>query len=304
MGCGISFHTNFGRSITDFIGTEYDASTEIIPGDQCGAEQTFAASSDQAVVSLETITAPVNSEGKRKVSVSRVVEEPINYVCVDCASGTYKTVTGTGSCTTCPPKSSTSGVGSSSLDDCTCNAGYTPDVVTGECTACPVGTYKAAPPSRSACTSCGTGRTTTDVARISALECTCAEGYGGANCVLCEAGKYKPLIGNQECYQCVPGRTSPPGSSAQSACTCKPGYTSVTGVATCQDCPVKIKSFHAQYLYRVIFESQSDPDGVGGAGGTWHEYDINHGEYILSMSYQPFIADWQTYLGCRYLHTF
>ena len=301
LGCGISFQTNLGRDITDFLGTEYNPATEIIPGEQCGAEQTFAASSGQAVVLLGTTTAPINSDGVRKVSVSSVVAELLNYICEDCPSGTYKATTGTGSCTACPTDK-TSSTGSSASSDCACHAGYTPDAVTAQCTACPAGTYKEAPPSNNPCSVCpkGVGQTS-PAASVSPSQCVCQSGYGGAACSVCDAGKYKPMLGDQECYPCVSGRTSPAGSADQNACACKSGYNSITGIPTCLKCPVKIKSFYAQYLYRVVFESQSDPDGVGGAGGSPHEFTINSGEYIMSMSYQEFIADWQTYLGCRYL---
>ena len=270
LGCGVSFHTNLGRAITDFVGTYYNDPS------LCGVEQTFTADSNLFVVAVTSATAPVNDKGIAKKTITGLVTAPKQqYLCYDCPGGTYKSSTGTEPCTTCPPKSTTSG-GAASADACVCNSGYTRDAATAQCTECPVGTYKAAP-SNIACTSCGTGRTTFVNGSMSASNCTCMKGYGGPSCGLCGTGKYKPLVGIQECYPCVYGRTSPPGSEEQSACACKSGYVSVTEVPTCQDCPVKIKAFYAQYLYRVIFESQSDPKGVGGAGGTWHEFNINQG---------------------------
>jgi hypothetical protein len=64
-------------------------------------------------------------------------------VCEICKAGTYKEQAGEGACLLCAANS-VSPEGSTSADECECNAGYTLDTEHGLCAACEPGTYKDA----------------------------------------------------------------------------------------------------------------------------------------------------------------
>ena len=114
-------------------------------------------------------------------------------VCEPCQPGTYSSLRGASTCTPCPsgtysptaaanssskciqcPLFSLSGTASTSIVNCTCNAGYTG--TSGNCSICPAGTYKplAGP---AACTACNTGSNSTP----GALQCFCLPGFQRGN---------------------------------------------------------------------------------------------------------------------------
>jgi hypothetical protein len=111
--------------------------------------------------------------------------------CTACAVGTYKTATGTATCTDCPVNMN-SPAGSTSANACRCNAGYTgPDG--GPCSACGAGTFKASP--------------------------------GSAACGSCATGTYSSTAASTVCQGCPSFSNSPAGSSAADQCICYQGYT-------------------------------------------------------------------------------
>jgi len=176
--------------------------------------------------------------------------------CTNCTVGTYANKTGSSTCFNCPTKQ-TSGIGSTSINNCTantpCNAGYTGP--NGNCAPCATGTYKDVTGS-AACTACSAGKYSATTAAIaatncsacpansnslnqssSATACTCNAGYSGVNggeCTACAAGSYKPTTGSAACT-CNAGYTGPDGGP----CTaCAPGsYKATTGSAACTSCP-------------------------------------------------------------------
>jgi hypothetical protein len=114
-------------------------------------------------------------------------------VCDSCKSGTYAEVRGATTCKNCTagkfstsiaassssactpcPLGSDSGPGSSSIENCTCNPGYSG--ANGTCTMCPAGTYKQAQGTAS-CLDCGYGSNSTKAAE----NCFCLPGFQKTN---------------------------------------------------------------------------------------------------------------------------
>ena len=93
--------------------------------------------------------------------------EPVT--CVPCLSGKYQ-LTNSSSCTSCPVNS-TSLSASTSINNCTCNAGYFKSI-DGNCTLCKSGTYKSSP-GPGLCLPCSPG----SVSVLQATACACSPGY-------------------------------------------------------------------------------------------------------------------------------
>lgn len=173
--------------------------------------------------------------------------------CMECAPNTYKqTLT---YCENCPANSQ-SPSGSTAINDCLCNAGYTGTISTVDsCLACDVGTYKSSVGS-SACTQCPAGKfgslpaqlfessctacpanTTQDTSVDAELSsCICKQGYTGPDggpCVLCEPGSFKDAYGSAACAVCPENTFYPSKYNApfvQNLClTCNENMQSVAG---------------------------------------------------------------------------
>ena len=175
--------------------------------------------------------------------------------CTPCVAGKYKDVNGSVACSLCEagkystgtastcalcPEDTLSIAGSPALTNCICNLGYTgPDG--GACEPCAAGSYKDVNGSQ-ACALCPDGTYSTGVGQVSDATCSlCPEGKystemgetSAATCSDCPAAKFKALRGNGSCIPCAPNSWSPPGSTAQSACLCSPGFTHLD----CLPCP-------------------------------------------------------------------
>ena len=113
----------------------------------------------------------------------------------------------------------TSPEGSTSINDCTCKAGFTSDL----CTECLAATFKNTT-GHQACTPCPTGHIT-------------PPGNPKINfdtaCVPCEEGKYK--LTAAACQDCHSDSTSAIASDDASDCLCKIGFTLIS--AKCELCP-------------------------------------------------------------------
>ena len=208
-----------------------------------------------------------------------------------CARGKYKISNGSQTCDLCPMHTY-SGEGSGRMDNCTCNKGYT-GADGGACEACVAGTFKDVSGSAQ-CKSCEMGKFSIEIAGstdsvcrdcpvgtfsdFGSVTCTCNFGYwrptGGVNeCMACDSGTYKHVIGSHACLQCPEGKFSPffaavsnetcqdcpdhmvsgSSSSSISNCKCKMGYTGengqicrmcakgtykdVEGAGACSECP-------------------------------------------------------------------
>ena len=198
---------------------------------------------------------------------------PDGASCAACAAGTFKEVNGSSLCALCPRgkystvSAATSGSacrdcnvhsnsegGSSTSTDCVCNSGYT-GPGGGPCVACIAGTYKDVNGS-TACLECSEGKYSTSLAAVSeascddcpdqtysnvgsslVINCTCNYGYTGSDgsaCGACPVGKYKDVIGSQECIGCpasaIESALQPSWSTSSlsasienTSCTCVPG---------------------------------------------------------------------------------
>ena len=167
---------------------------------------------------------------------------PTGGECTACATGKYKSVTGSNICTSCVsakynnftgstssaacrlcPSYSTSVAGSSA---CKCNTGYTGPGLDTACVACVPGKYKAISGSE-ICTDCAAGKYNIYEAKryvddcwdcdmysqglapagsSTAEGCICNAGFfyfaDYEYCDRCEAGYYKDTVGNQVCTKC------------------------------------------------------------------------------------------------------
>jgi len=174
-------------------------------------------------------------------------------MCVTCEAGTYKELAGEGACLPCG-ENSASPAGSTSPDECECNAGYSPDAEEGFCAACLPGTYKDAL-GPEACSACPAHSASVEPASTFQTDCLCAPGYHGASgklpyvaspdgsvqrlpspdpedfptygdsdgplCLPCPAGTYKEEAGGYSesaCVVCPEGSTSAEASASASAC--------------------------------------------------------------------------------------
>jgi hypothetical protein len=137
--------------------------------------------------------------------------------CTDCCAGTYIAVLGSADvelCQSCPGYS-VSPSGSSLPTSCLCNPGYTePDG--GMCVSCEAGKYK-----------------------IINVASTCLD---------CGAGTYSMTLAASavcSCLSCPVNSHSPPGSTAESTCTCNVSYSGPGGgqcVALAQTTPLVLAS--------------------------------------------------------------
>ena len=190
--------------------------------------------------------------------------EFFNVSCFPCPAGTYQIGNAT-TCTSCP-WNSTSLPASTSVKNCSCNAGYAVSTG-GNCSGCEAGTYKSAPgPSK--CMSCPSN-SSSGFASTSINNCSCIPGYAkilnGSCCKLsngtCSRGYYRirpanmstcaPVLSNLSCAPCPAGTyqlddsstctscplnsTSLPASTSINNCSCNAGYAVSTG-GNCSGC--------------------------------------------------------------------
>lgn len=194
--------------------------------------------------------------------------------CVLCGVNTYSSGFGAIECTPCPVDSS-SVVGSATLANCSCDAGF---AWTGTaCTPCSSGHVKLLPGNSLACQPCVAGtfavNTTTCLScpvdtfqastgadacepcrassasaagSTSALDCLCLPGYAFVDaevdvCEPCATGYYKTTLTNEPCTACASGYSTAFGAS-DSVDSCEPCaagtyLTEISGVRTCVACP-------------------------------------------------------------------
>ena len=182
--------------------------------------------------------------------------------CVACASGKYsETYTipdyslGAQECLACPPHHRTkiSDWPWGSASDCLM------------CTMCPSGQYITGTCDEMhdyACLDCPDPGSTTrsNSFNVGQSSCECKPGYefDGTACRLCDAGKFKGVIGNQNCTICSAGQYSNTRGSTEclqcpsnmntlpeftEECLCDVGYTASTDASQCVECPAgKFKS--------------------------------------------------------------
>eukprot|EP00946_MAST-07B_sp_MAST-7B-sp1_P003828 g3828.t1 len=188
---------------------------------------------------------------------------PSEEICGECQGGAgvpgfYKSTYGNGACTRCPANSETETIGSTSVLNCKCGAGYRYDATdnSNHCKYCPANHFKPLV-ENAECTSCPEGSSVaqaTDSGSLatSIIDCICNAGRERDNtnnqCNLCSAGKYRAESSSNE-DKCI-SMTSP----ARSTCGPGEGFNSASATATnfkgsslndgtCTSCPAgKFKS--------------------------------------------------------------
>ena len=133
-------------------------------------------------------------------------------------------------CVSCPVNS-TSKEGSSSVLDCTCNAG-TYKLTIGGNFSCVTDCPKAMFGSNGVCNNCSAHQTS-DAGSTSKDQCICVGGYqkAGIICQACSAGTFSSK--GSECKKCPDNANS---TAAASKCFCNPGYNQTTEYQ-CDACP-------------------------------------------------------------------
>ena len=163
---------------------------------------------------------------------------PVAAVCAPCGVGFYKIARGNEACVACPDEMTTSGTGSSSVNDCHCNAGYT-GADGGVCALCVAGKYKTVVGAGSlACTTCPANSHSPGEGATAVTACLCNAGFtgpDGGGCAACAAGKYKAATGSEACSSCPENSHSPTGSDVITDCQCNMGYNGPNG-GTCSAC--------------------------------------------------------------------
>lgn len=176
--------------------------------------------------------------------------------CSACAAGTYKNLVSDAACTPCPnntystnlgatnisqcsscPENSQSTLGSSSIDNCICDANY--ERFQDTCIpVCPVNSARSV--AGGPCL-CNKGYTGADgEAPLYAAVCTiCPLGYfkdspGSAECSICPENTYADSLGSTNCTTCHDNSESSSGSESVAACLCLEGYALVNGL--CEAC--------------------------------------------------------------------
>ena len=182
--------------------------------------------------------------------------------CALCGYGTYKDSVGSASCTVCPSFSNTTSRGSTEVEDCICDKGYTGSV-TINCTACPEGKYKDQQGSGQ-CTSCPLFSSHLATGATTQMDCLCNKGYNGppdsnpniVTCRACPPGTYKDFpgkIGDGEalspCEACPAHSYSGFGSDDQADCQCNAGFQAGAG-GVCTACAAG--KYKPQRLYHCI----------------------------------------------------
>ena len=195
--------------------------------------------------------------------------------CTQCVAGTYKAQSGSAACDACVAGKFSAGTGQISGTTCqNCAVGKFSAAAASVCTNCAAGSYAAIPGSLE-CTKCPSNSSSPG-ASIALTACQCDTGFSGPNggtCTACVAGSYKTTVGSVSCTLCAvntygtavaaisitscvacPGNTtSVTGSSQNTSCQCKAGYSgpdggrcdpcsagsykNTIGSATCSACP-------------------------------------------------------------------
>ncbi|KAJ1466224.1 hypothetical protein T484DRAFT_1579450, partial [Baffinella frigidus] len=139
-------------------------------------------------------------------------------VCTRCGENTWSSQ-GADVCTDCT-LNAVSPVQSTSDDACLCSPGFH-GAISGMCTPCAVGTYKAEL-GTGTCTSCAAG--------------TVVNQLGATGCIPCGVNTWS-AAGMQTCIDCIAESESSDQSTSVDSCLCRAGFNG-TGRSTCMSCPV------------------------------------------------------------------
>ena len=229
--------------------------------------------------------------------------QPGNTQCVECESGRYSNKNGSIICIRCPVHTY-SRKAAISVNECTCNIGYTGD--NGQvCSACAYGTYKNTNGS-SVCTQCKQNANTTNPAAADPSDCVCDAGFHGnynqTECIACEIGEYR-YFENETCITCPTNTTTIAIASKNvKECICMVGffennntgqqnntsrcipcpfdtYNNESGQEICKTCPVLTKTLQSTSISMSDCKCISGYVGnsINGCYGSCDEIDLPAG---------------------------
>ena len=154
--------------------------------------------------------------------------------CRACAPGQYKTAMGNEQCNSCPIFKTTLGSGSTSIEDCVCQAGTFDEG--GSCSDCKANFFC---PGTGQAEECPRNTESRVTGSRSSDACLCKAGYylKGAACEPCERGRYKGNIGDEPCTQfCPPNADSEPGAMSLNDCFCIEGHHAMIAAGQLDRC--------------------------------------------------------------------
>ena len=191
--------------------------------------------------------------------------------CTQCAAGTYKSIYGSASCTSCP-LNSYSPAASQLESMCVCNAGfewYNQGFAQFPCVACQTGYYSQSVGDIQ-CTRCCSNYDCTQNVAVNNV-CVCAAGsYFVSNlgrCYYCEAGTAKASNGNEACTLCAAGTYS---NNTVACSACSIGTYSLPGSSVCTACPAGTYAWTEGSTecsaYTCPYKASCDPGCTGNSG--------------------------------------
>ncbi|CAK9031780.1 unnamed protein product [Durusdinium trenchii] len=187
-----------------------------------------------------TVTCPIRRSIPPGVPIQSAAEcqcspgfgiDQVTGACDPCILGEYKDNIADAVCDRCPSLRSTQQRGSTSLQDCVCEAGLF-EAEGGICSGCPEGHYCDGSGFKTLCPPHST--TPNENQRGMASDCECTAGYfyisNGSDqtvCKACDRGRYKPNLGKGpgQCpLTCPANAITEPAASSLSDCFCLPDF--------------------------------------------------------------------------------
>eukprot|EP00439_Symbiodinium_sp_Y106_P023598 s3671_g2.t2 len=240
------------RSAADFLVVALRLEILCPPGEHSGGQSCLLCPADHFCpggVELQSCPfASTSQPGSRELSDCKCLQGHYwtGSACLLCPAGSSTSQASSGVCHAPPrngkhgtPLTATSQEGATSLDSCTCLAGFVntqPDNPAA-CEACGVGFF--CPGSSQSRQPCGPFQTTASEMSPDPSHCVCEAGrfLDGGSCALCPVGRFKTTIGDFSCEQCGAGTSHGNSTGRIEPCRCRPGYGFAEETAQCTVCP-------------------------------------------------------------------
>ena len=160
-------------------------------------------------------------------------------------------------CKICPQNSMTTTVAAKNIDACVCVPGHhlvQTSLDASSCQPCPVDSFKDTA-GNGACNQCPVNAVA-PAGSVFPGACQCLPGFSRGSqsepgqalpCESCAEGKYKTDLGDQECSECPEKSSSPPASTALTACVCTPGLSGPPG-GPCSPCQADTYLFNSMCI--------------------------------------------------------
>jgi hypothetical protein len=158
--------------------------------------------------------------------------------CQLCQEGFYKQSLENASCASCPANSHTAAPGASVVADCVCKPGFTLSILSNASLANE--SYANASLANESYANASLANESLSNASLANESISNASPHNGSmpaglnDCVPCDAGTFKTLLGNEACAPCTADNFCPPGSSEPRACPLN--SSSLPGSSSVEDC--------------------------------------------------------------------